>query len=259
MVIMTEDNSSEEEHKDKILLIDNYSRGLPTDRITRIETIINNCLAEVELKTIHFAQFKKEMVEDYIGVILSGSELNVSSFYYDERLRKKFKPQLELIQGNNKTPILALCFGFHLVAYAFGTQISRMRLLGLDGRIIFILLEETDELITQKNIPVNVHHLDFVSPNDCKVQKNFNIISKSRTKGYRMVQYMKHKEKPIFALQFHPETHNAYYFHPSLFDERITEKTRTIGEKIIENFIWMCSYRNKNLEKSLENVSNKTG
>ena len=243
---MSEENSLEKEEKDKILLIDNYSRALPTDRITRLESIINNSLADIELKTIHFTQFKPEMAQDCIGIILSGSELNVSSFYYDERLKKRFNPQLELIQKTDKTPILALCFGIHLVAYAFGAQISRMRLLGLGGRIIFILLKETDELITQKNIPVNVHHLDFVSPNDYKIQENFNIMSTSHTLGYRMIQYMKHNEKPIFALQFHPETHNPYYFHPNLFNEKITEKTRIIGEKIIENFIWMCIYKNKN-------------
>ncbi len=242
-MIMSEDDSFESEKKNQILLIDNYSRGLPTDRITRIETIINDCIAEVDLKTIHFTQFKTEMAEDYIGIILSGSELNVSSFYYDERVKKKFRPQLDLIQQTHQIPILALCFGFHLVAYAYEAQISRMRLLGLNGRIIFILLKETDELITQKNIPVNVHHLDFVSPNDCKIQNSFKIISTSRTRGYRMVQYMKHHEKPIFALQFHPETHNPYYFHSSLFNERIAEKTRLTGEKIIENFIWMCSYK----------------
>ncbi len=242
-MLMSEENTLESETRNKILLIDNYSRGLPTDRITRIETIINNCIAGVELKTIHFTQFKTEMAENYIGIILSGSELDVSSFYYNERLKKKFKTQLELIQQTNQIPILALCFGFHLVSYAYGAQISRMRLFGLGGRIIFILLNETDELITQKNIPVNVHHLDFVSPNDCKIQKNFKIICTSRTMGYRMVQYMKHKDQPIYAFQFHPETHNSYYFHPSLFDERIAEKTRMTGEKIIENFIWMCSYK----------------
>ena len=244
---MSEENSVEKEEKDKILLIDNYSRALPTDRITRLESIINNSLAEVELKTIHFTQFKPEMAEDCIGIILSGSELNVSSFYYDERLKKKFKPQLELIQKMDRTPIFALCFGIHLVAYAFGAQISRMRLLEVGGKIIFILLKETDELIAQKNIPVNVHHLDFVSPNDCKIRENFNIVCTSRTMGYRMIQYMKHNKKPIFALQFHPETHNPYYFNPNLFDERITEKTRITGEKIIDNFIWMCSYRKNKL------------
>ncbi len=239
---MSEEISLKKERKYRILLIDNYSRALPTDRIVRIETIVNNCLAEVELTTIHFTQFKTEMGKDYIGIILSGSELNVSSFYYDERLKKKFKPQIDLIQQEEQIPILALCFGFHLVAYTYGAQISRMRLFGLRERIIFILLNKTDELITQKNIPVNLHHLDFVSPNDCKIQKNFEIISTSRTMGYRMVQYMKHREKTIFAVQFHPETHASYYFQPSLFDERIVEKTGIIGEKIIENFIWMCSY-----------------
>jgi len=243
---MNENDSLEIEKKDQILLIDNYSRGLPTDRITRIETIINNCIADVELNTIHFTQFKKELAEEYIGIILSGSELNVSSFYYNDRIKKKFKAQLELIQQNTQVPILALCFGFHLVAYAYGAQICRMRLLGLGGRIIFIVLNKTDELISQKNIPVNVHHLDFVTPNDCEIQKNFEIISSSRTKGYKMVQYMKHLEKPIFAVQFHPETHNPYYFHPGLFNERIAEKTRVTGEKIIENFIWMCHYKKNN-------------
>lgn len=242
-MLMSEENSFENEKKNQILLIDNYSRGFPTDRITRLETIINDCISPVELKTIHFTQFKPEIAEKYIGIILSGSEINVSSFYYDEKLRKRFKPQLELIHRTYHTPLLTLCFGFHLVAYAYGAQISRMRLLGLGGRIIFILLNKTDELITQKNIPVNVHHLDFVSPNDCQVQKNFDIICTSRTMGYKMVQYMKHLEKSIYAIQFHPETHNPYYFHPSLFNEKIAEKTRITGEKIIENFIWMCSYK----------------
>lgn len=242
---MEEVNSKDNNNKE-ILLIDNYSRSLPTDRISRIETIIKNSIAEVDLKTIHYTHFKKEMGEYYAGIILSGSELNVSSFYYDDRLKKRFNPIIELIQQTDHVPILALCFGFHLVAYAFGAQISRMRISGLDGRIIFIVLKEIDELITQKNIPVNVHHLDFVSPNDCEIQKNFNILCTSNTLGYKMIQYMKHHQRPIFALQFHPETHNPYYFHPSLFDERIAEKTRTIGEQIIENFIWMCSYRNRN-------------
>ena len=227
----------------QILLIDNYSRGSPSDRITRIETIVADCISKVELKRVHFTQFKFDMAENTLGIILSGSELNVSDFYNDIKLEKRFTSQLELIRQTTQTPILALCFGFHLVAYAYGAQISRMRMLGLEGRIIFILLKKTDDIITQKNIPVNVHHLDFVSPNDCEIQKNFKIISISRTKGYRIVQYMKHRDKPIFALQFHPETHNPYYFHSSLVDESIEEKTRTTGEKIIENFVWMCSYK----------------
>jgi GMP synthase-like glutamine amidotransferase len=232
----------------QILLIDNYPRGSPSDRITRIETIVADCISKVELKTVHFTQFKFDMAENTLGIILSGSELNVSDFYNDIKLEKRFMSQLELIRQTTQTPILALCFGFHLVAYAYGAQISRMRMLGLEGRIIFILLKKTDDIITRKNIPVNVHHLDFVSPNDCKIQKYFEIISSSRTMGYKMVQYMRHVNKPIFALQFHPETHNPYHFQPSLFDERIANKTRLMGEKIIENFIWLCSNKKSHPE-----------
>ena len=43
---MNEENSIEIETRNKILLIDNYSRDLPTDRIARIESIINNCIEE---------------------------------------------------------------------------------------------------------------------------------------------------------------------------------------------------------------------
>ncbi|MHA1914705.1 MAG: glutamine amidotransferase-related protein [Promethearchaeota archaeon] len=237
------------DNNNRILLIDNYSRDLSTDRIERTEAIVRDC--KVEIKTVHYTQFKPNMVKDYIGIILSGSELNVSSFYYDEPLYKKFKPQLELIQNTNQLPILAICFGLHLVAYAYGAQIGRMGIPDLKGRIIFILIDKTDKLVCHKNIPVNAHHLDFVSPNDCKIQKGFRILSTSKTMGYKMVQYMRHIEKPIYSLQFHPETHNKSQFLPKPFDKRIANKTKVIGQEIIENFIMMCLKKKENPEKRL--------
>ncbi|MHA2393263.1 MAG: glutamine amidotransferase-related protein [Promethearchaeota archaeon] len=248
---MINENAETDEKKSKILLIDNYSRGFPTDRIARIETIIDDCIADVELETVHFTQFKTEMVQNYIGVILSGSELNVSSFYFDDRLKRRFNPQLKLIRRVEPLPIFAMCFGLHLVSYAYGAQVARMRILGLGGRIIFINIKKTDDLITQKNIPVNAHHLDFVSPNDCLIQKNFEILSTSRTKGYKMIQYMRHNTRPIFSVQFHPETHYPYYFHPNIFDERISTKARMIGQEILENFVWLCYYNKNRLRNSL--------
>ncbi len=235
----------------KMLLIDNYSGNPSTDRIERIEAIVGDCKAKVILKTIHFSQFKPNMAENYMGIIMSGSESNVSSFYYDEPLCKKFKPQLELIRNTEQIPILAICFGLHLVAYAFGAQVGRMGLKGLGGRIIFILIDRTDELLGYKNIPVNAHHLDFVSPNDCIIQKKFQILSTSRTAGYKIVQYMKHIDKPIFSLQFHPEAHNRLQFLPKPIDGGIANKTRVIGQEIIENFISICLNKKENPEKKL--------
>jgi len=248
---MNNSNFLKNNNIDKLLLIDNYSGNPPTDRIERTKIIVGGCKAEVVLNTIHFSQFRSDMAENYMGIILSGSESNVSSFYYDEQLYKKFVPQLELIRNTEEIPILAICFGLHLVAYAFGAQVGRMGLKGLGGRIIFILIDRTDELLGYKNIPVNAHHLDFVSPNDCNIQKKFQILSTSRTAGYKMVQYMKHIDKPIFSLQFHPEVHNRIQFLPKPIDGRIANKTRVIGQEIIENFISICLNKKGNPEKRL--------
>jgi GMP synthase-like glutamine amidotransferase len=242
---MNEDNSFKNEKVNKFLLIDNYSQRFQTDRIERIEEIIRGCEVKGETKTIHFTQLKSEMVHGCVGIILSGSELNVSEFYLDEKLRGRFNSQLDLIKNNYQIPILAICFGFHLVAYAYGVQVSRMRIPGLRGRIIFILIKKTDELISHKNIPVNAHHLDYVPYNDSNNLKNFEILCVSRAFGYDIVQYMKHIDKPIYALQFHPETHYPQNFPPTSTDERITNKTRMIGQEIIENFIRVSSYNKK--------------
>lgn len=240
---MEEFDEEIEDLENQILLIDNYSYGFPTDRIQRIENIVNDCMADVSLNVVHYSQFRYEMAKNYIGIILSGSDLNVSSFYYNYRLKSRFEDILKLIRNTDQTPMLAICYGIHLVGYAYGAQICRMRIPGLGGDVIFIVLNEADLLITHQNIPVDVHHRDFVSPNDCEIQNMFEINSISRTKGYKIVQYMTHKTKPIYSIQFHPETHNPLYFHSGFFDERIINKAQVIGKEIIENFIWMCYYK----------------
>lgn len=238
------DTQQVENKKEKyILLVDNYPKGFPTDRISRLETIIRDCIANVKSKTIHYTRFNRELAKNSIGVILSGSNLNVSDFYFNYRLKKRFLPQLEFLKQDYNIPILALCFGLHLVAYAWGIQVCRIRIPSFGGRIIFILLNKTDDIIPKQNIPVNAHHRDFISPNNCIMRDNFDVLSIYQTREYRTVQYMKHKKRPIYCLQFHPETHNPNYFNPDLFDERITTKTRMIGKDIIENFIWLCSYK----------------
>lgn len=243
---MENEDIEKEDEDNQILLIDNYSYGFPTDRIQRIETIVNESMADVKIKVVHYSQFEHESANHYIGYILSGSDLNVSSFYYNFKIKKRFEEVLKLIRNTKETPMLAICYGIHLVAYAFGAQVCRMRIPGLGGNVIFLVLKQTDLLITHKNIPVDVHHRDFVSPNDCEIQSNFDIKAISRTKGYKIVQYMSHKSKAIYAIQFHPETHNPLYFHSGLFDERIIDKARVIGKELIENFIWNCYYKKKN-------------
>ncbi len=247
---MEERNEINNVEKKKISLIDNYPIGFPTDRISRIESILNESIANIKVETVNFSKLSLKNLEDCIGIILSGSILNVSDFYYNDRLRDYFKQELELIRYFNQIPILGVCFGFHITAYAFGGQVCRMRIPGLlGGKIIFILLKETDDLITKKNIPVDIFHRDFVSPNDSKIQNSFEINCTTRIKGYKLIQYIRHKERPIFGIQFHPETHESYHFRSSIYDERIIAKTIEIGQEVINNFAWLSLHKHnsKNL------------
>ncbi|MFO8020231.1 MAG: hypothetical protein R6U96_16525 [Promethearchaeia archaeon] len=237
-----EQEKNHKEERDYIYLVDNYPFGFPTDRISRFESIITGSIAELAVKTVHYTRFSKEEAKKSIGVILSGSSNNVSSLYFDNHLKKRYDPQLEFIRTNEDIPILGVCFGHHLVGFAYGADVNRMRVPGLGGRIVFILLDETDEIITKKNLPVNAHHRDFLSPNDIKIHEHFNILSVSNNNRYRIVQYLHHKTRPIYAVQFHPETHTGTYFHASHFEERIVTKTKTEGKQIIENFLWQCKY-----------------
>lgn len=243
---MEEKSDYSKEEKRIVALIDNYPIGFPTDRISRIESIVNESIANVKAKIIHFSKLTLKDVEDCIGIILSGSSLNVSDFYYNDKLTRYFDQEIELIRSIDHIPILGICFGFHIISYTFEGQVCRMRIPGLlGGRILFILLKKTDNLITKRNIPVDVFHRDFISPNDSKIQDSFEINSINGIKRYKLIQYIRHKNKTIFGLQFHPETHDAYHFRSSIYDERIIAKTREIGEEIINNFIWLSLHKIK--------------
>ncbi|GAG82402.1 unnamed protein product, partial [marine sediment metagenome] len=50
------------------------------------------------LKTVPYSQIDIKLLKTSIGLILSGSNLNVSEFYNNKDLEKKFRSELKLIQ-----------------------------------------------------------------------------------------------------------------------------------------------------------------
>lgn len=226
---------------DKIIcLIDNYQLNFPTDRIERIKDIIKGNLLSVDLKTLHYSKLDISHLKGISGFILSGSNFNVSEYYINKNLRKKFKPEIQLIQKKNQKPILAICFGLHLIAYAFKGKILRMNIPDSGSQIISISLKKSDELIPYDEIPVNIHHRDYLLPDDPHIRSTFQIIATKEIDGYKTVQYMRHLKRPIFSIQFHPETHYSNNIFAKIYDKGIINKTKTIGEEIIKNFLNQC-------------------
>ncbi|GAH36075.1 unnamed protein product [marine sediment metagenome] len=120
-------------------------------------------------------------------------------------------------------------------------RMQRMKIPSRDNRIISISLKKTDELIPYSKNPVNIHQRDYISPDGSNIQKNFDIIATSEINGFKAIQYMRHIKRTIFSVQFHPETHNINYNYSGIYDKKIINKTMTIGEEIINNFVLFCN------------------
>ena len=225
--------------KKKICLIDNYTHKVQKDRIERITNIIQENFKNIEINLIHYSRLDLSKLKGISGYILSGSDSNVSEFYSNKILRNEYKQELKLIKKQKKPPILAICYAHQLTAYAFGGKVQRLSGSNMGSRIIKLKIDRVDEFIPYDELLVNVHHQDYVKPEDSRIQKNFDILSTKERNGYNTIQYMRHYERPIFSVQFHPETHHSTKYADTYNKQKIN-KTKLLGEEIIKNFVSLC-------------------
>jgi GMP synthase-like glutamine amidotransferase len=197
-------------------------------------------IPEISVKVIHYSQVDQGILKTSSGIILTGSEINVSEFKGNKILRKKFRLVLKVIKKAKNIPILAICYGHHLTGFAFNGEVYRINIPHDGGRIIPLLLNKTDKLIPHKNLFVDIQHRDYILPNDVKIQNRFEIMATKVLYGYNTIQYMRHRSRPIFSVQFHPETHLASYIYRNEEDEEIFKEAKQYGEEIIINFANIC-------------------
>jgi GMP synthase-like glutamine amidotransferase len=164
----------------KILVIDNG-----TIRLNQLKKLVDSH----EVTVIGLGEIDLTDSAYFDLIILSGSSLYPIIGSID-----LFKSELELIK-KTKTPIIGICFGFELIAYAYGASLIK-----LDHKlqdIIEITTLNNEIFKGLPNLKVYEAHrwiIKTLPPALIKLA-----ISKNGIEAF------KHKTKQIYGFQFHPE------------------------------------------------------
>ncbi len=154
-------------------------------------------------KIINYKETLTTSIEEFDGIIISGSPQG-------DDIVEHHQPYFQWIKSYNK-PVLGICAGHHITAFMYGAEYFRSIEPESGKNEVQILKNEMlfqglpNPFITQQM------HNDSVS-----LPKDFIHLAKSEI---CFNQAMKHPEKQLYTLQFHPE-----YLNP----------------QIIQNFITIC-------------------
>ncbi len=211
-----------------ILLIDNTPRrgGKIHPRTRLLGEILRSYPAAV--RTIHHRDVGPASAEGAAGIVLSGSAHNMS----EDATKEAMRSVVELVR-DTKLPVLGICFGFHLLLHAYGCEIRRNPRSGEfrlpDGLVKDIHVARGGGIMAAGRHPVNVAHRDYVRPDDPALAGRFVVHAVSRDGEIEYLQYASHVERPIHAVQFHPE---AFAQAP--------DEVKRAGVAVLHGFVAAC-------------------
>ncbi len=164
-----------------ILIIDNG-----TSYLKQLEKLLSGHTVQV----IKYSEIDTFKPDDFDAIILSGGHVFTVDGN-DEQLQK----EMALIK-NSTRPIFGICFGFEVIAHAFGAKLELME--NKEHGILDIEVMEPDDIFLKISFfQVFESHRWVVK----EAPKDFIALARSKDG----IEAIKHKTKPIYAVQFHPE------------------------------------------------------
>ncbi|HEY5549597.1 MAG TPA: gamma-glutamyl-gamma-aminobutyrate hydrolase family protein [Candidatus Saccharimonadales bacterium] len=106
-----------------------------------------------------------------------------------------YEDELNFIKDCNK-PLLGVCMGFEIICRAYGSEVEEMPEV-LKGPAYLKVTRPGRKLLAHKK----VHQYEAHKWRVKRTPKGFKTLAKSRAG----IEIIKHKKKPILAVQFHPE------------------------------------------------------
>ena len=168
-------------------------------------------LRDLDVKTKivpNIISFNDLVKEEINGLVLSGGAprigLEGSLGNTDELLEKA------------SFPVLGICAGHQYMARFFGGQVKPAEKPEF-GKVELTIIKKDVffEGVAEKSIVWESHNDEVI-----KIPKDFELLASSENCS---IQAMRHKNKPFYGLQFHPEVEHTEY-----------------GEKIFKNFVKIC-------------------
>lgn len=164
---------------------------------------------EVEIKE---KEIKFEEIKDAEALIFSGGPGSAPSgdFGVCEEIIEKIK------SNELNVPLLGICMGYQLISHRFGGKVEKGK--HAEYGIMKIVIDEEDVLFkgVPKEFNVWISHFDEVK----EIPEGFVRLAHSKVCEFEAI---KHKEKKIFGVQFHPEVWHTEH-----------------GETILKNFLNYC-------------------
>jgi len=154
-----------------------------------------------DYKVIQFREINKDyqVEEDIDCVILSGSAARIVK----PSDRAKYEGVVHLIKTCN-LPTLGICYGHQLLCWAFGANVGSLPKPVFD-QFEKVRVVDVDEIFAgfaeKETIPLSENHYDYVLKASLN-QTGMVLIADSASCE---VEAVKHKSKPFYGVQFHPE------------------------------------------------------
>lgn len=124
---------------------------------------------------------------------------------------------LEILKAELNVPILGVCLGHQAIAFASGAKIKKLEI-PKHGKTSTISITNNKTIFANMPNSFEIMRYHSLYVDESSLSKDFNIIAKSDDDDKIMA--IEHKTKPIWGVQFHPESYFTQF-----------------GKKIIENFI----------------------
>jgi len=159
-----------------------------------------------------------ELEADVDAVVLSGSKARI----VDANIREEFRATIDSVKRFN-LPILGICFGHQLLCWSLGCDVGSIPEPVIDA-FEEIRVVEPNHLFAgfekSQTVPLAESHFDYVLKRGLDTA-GLVLLADSRSCE---VEAVKHREKPFYGVQFHPE-------QISIKGQKHLE-----GHSVIENF-----------------------